>query len=110
MTTVMDKSTYKFKISPKELFEFFIERGELTIPSISKELDLSMPTTNKLISYLYDRNYIINAGKGEKNEGRPPSLYKVNNNIGFFMGVDIKKDFIHISLMDFGILKIHTKA
>lgn len=102
MTTVMDKSTYKFKISPKELFEFFIERGELTIPSISKELDLSMPTTNKLISYLYDRNYIINAGKGEKNEGRPPSLYKVNNNIGFFMGVDIKKDFIHISLMDFG--------
>ena len=98
----MDKSTCKFKISPKELLEFFIERGELTIPLISKELDLSMPTTNKLISYLYDNNYIINVGKGETGEGRPPSLYKVNNNIGFFMGVDIKKDFIYINLMDFG--------
>lgn len=101
-TVIMDKSTYKLKISPKELLEFFIERGELTVTLISKELELSMPTTNKLISYLYDRNYIINAGKGEKTEGRPPSLYKVNNKIGFFMGVDIKKDFIHISLMDFG--------
>lgn len=100
--TVMNKSTYKFKISPKELLEFFIERGGLTIPLISKELDLSMPTTNKLISYLYEKKYIINAGKGEKNEGRPPSLYTVNNELGFFMGVDIKKDFIHISIMDFG--------
>lgn len=98
----MDRSKNKFKITPKELLEFFIERGELTVPLISKEMDLSMPTTNKLISYLYENNYIINAGKGERNEGRPPSLYTVNNNIGLFMGVDIKKDYINFSIMDFG--------
>ena len=51
MKTIMDRSKYKFKITPKELLEFFIERGELTVPLISKEMDLSMPTTNKLISY-----------------------------------------------------------
>ena len=97
----MDTINNKLKISPKELLEFFIKKGELTIPQISKELDLSIPTTNKLISYLYENNYIINTGKVEKAEGRPPSLYKVNSNIGQFVGVDIKKDFVHISLMDF---------
>ena len=101
MERLMKKNSNKLKISPKELLEFFIEKRELTIPQISKELDLSMPTTNKLISYLYDNNYIVSAGKVEKTEGRPPVLYKVNNNIGLFIGVDIKKDFIHISLMDF---------
>lgn len=106
----MDKNSNKLKISPKELLEFFIEKGELTVPQISKELDLSMPTTNKLISYLYDNNYIINAGKGEKTEGRPPSLYRANNNIGLFIGVDIKKDFIHISLMDFGGKVLNNKS
>ncbi len=97
----METNTNKLKTTPKELLEFFIQKKELTIPQISKDLNLSIPTTNKLVSYLFDNNYIINAGKVEKAEGRPPVLYKVNKDVGRFVGVDIKKDFIHISLMDF---------
>ena len=46
-------------------------------------------------------NYINDYGKLETSSGRHPSLYGLNPESGYFIGVDIKKFAINIGLINF---------
>ena len=48
-----------------------------------------------------DKGYIISYGKQETNEGRPPILYGLNPESGYFIGVDIKKYTLNLAVMNF---------
>ena len=49
---------------------------------------------------MLDDGYIISYGKMETAEGRPPTLYGLNPDSGYFIGVDIKKFSINFALMN----------
>ena len=68
---------------------------------MAKELDLSVPTTTKFINEMCEDNYINDYGKLETSSGRHPSLYGLNPESGYFIGVDIKKFAINIGLINF---------
>lgn len=48
-----------------------------------------------------DEGYIITHGKMETSEGRPPTLYGLNPEAGYFIGVDIKKFGLSMGVMNF---------
>lgn len=50
---------------------------------------------------LVDEGYIINYGKQETSEGRPPNLYGLNPDSAYMVGVDIKTFCLNIGLMNF---------
>lgn len=85
----------------KRIITYYIYNGGSTIPDLSKELDLSIPTVTKFINEMCEDGYINDYGKLETSGGRHPSLYGLNPNSGYFIGVDIKKFAINIGLINF---------
>lgn len=85
----------------KRIITHYIYNGSSTITDLSKELDLSVPTVTKFITEMCEEGYINDYGKLETSGGRHPSLYGLNPESGYFIGVDIKKFAINIALINF---------
>ena len=84
----------------RKIISYYLFNNTSTLPDLAKVLNISVPTVTKLISELTEKGYIINYGKLETNEGRPPTLYGLNPDSGYFIGVDIKKFSLHFALMN----------
>lgn len=85
----------------KKIITHYIYNGSSTITDLAKELDLSVPTVTKFISEMCEEGYINDYGKLKTSGGRYPSLYGLNPESGYFIGVDIKKFAINIGLINF---------
>lgn len=85
----------------KKIITHYIYNSSSTITDLAKELDLSVPTVTKFISEMREEGYINDYGKLETSGGRYPSLYGLNPESGYFIGVDIKKFAINIGLINF---------
>lgn len=84
----------------KRIITYYMYNRSSTIPDLSKELDLSVPTITKFIMEMCEEGYIMSYGKQETNEGRPPTLYGLTTDSAYFVGVDIKKFSLNIGLMN----------
>ena len=96
----IDKGTRSASMK-KKIICYYLYNHSSTLPDLAKELGLSVPTVTKFIGEMSDDGYIINYGKQETSEGRPPTLYGLNPESGYFIGVDIKKFTLNIALMNF---------
>lgn len=85
----------------KRIITHYIYNGSSTITDLSKELDLSVPTVTKFIGEMCEDGYLNDYGKLETSGGRHPSLYGLNPESGYFIGVDIKKFAINIGVINF---------
>lgn len=85
----------------KRIITHYIYNGSSTITDLAKELDLSVPTVTKFISEMCEEGYINDYGKLETSGGRHPSIYGLNPESGYFIGIDIKKFAINIALINF---------
>lgn len=91
----------KSALMKKRIITYYIYNGSATITDLSKELDLSVPTITKFINEMSEDGYINDYGKLETQGGRHPSLYGLNPESGYFIGVDVKKFSINIGLINF---------
>ncbi len=67
------------KINKKVILEIVKEHGPISKPDISKMTKLSLPTVNKIIKDLAEKNILLELGKGEtQGGGRKPSMYEIN--------------------------------
>ncbi len=96
----IEKGT-KGALIKRNIINYYIQNGSSTINELSKELDLSIPTVNKLISKMCEDGYIDTYGKQETSGGRYPYLYGLNPFSAYFIGVDIKQFGINIGLINF---------
>ncbi len=85
----------------KNIIRFYINNGTSPIADLAKELDLSIPTTTKLITELMDDGFVLDFGKQETPGGRRPNTYGLNPDSGYFIGVDVKRFKVNISLVNF---------
>lgn len=91
----------KSAIVKKRILTHYIYNGSSTIPELSKELDLSIPTVTKFIGEMCEEGFINDHGKLETGGGRHPILYGLNPESGYFIGVDIKRFSMNIGLINF---------
>lgn len=91
----------KSALMKKRIITYYIYNGCATITDLSKKLDLSVPTITKFINEMCEDGYINDYGKLETSGGRHPSLYGLNPESGYFIGVDVKKFSINIGLINF---------
>lgn len=78
-----------------------ISDGDYSLADLSRELDTSIPTTTKLVGELVEDGLLMDMGKVGTNGGRRPSIFGLNPAAGYFVGVDIRSDFINIAVTDF---------
>lgn len=72
-----------------------------TIPELSKELGLSVPTTTKLVNEMLADGIVTDCGKSVSKTGRRPNIYGLNPNSGYFLGIDIKHNYINLGIANF---------
>ena len=85
----------------KQIINHYLSNYSSTLPDLAKELKVSVPTITKFIAEMTEKGYITSYGKQETSEGRPPILYGLNPESGYFIGVDVKKYTLNISAMNF---------
>ncbi len=91
----------KSALNKKKILAYFMNNQSSTVPDLAKALDLSIPTVTKIIGEMCEEGYVLSYGKLETGEGRPPTVYGLNREAGYFVGVDIKKFTLNIALMNF---------
>ncbi|MCM1140191.1 MAG: ROK family transcriptional regulator [Muribaculum sp.] len=85
----------------KRIITSFFHSTNLTIPELSKEINLSIPTVTKFVNEMVDEGLLIDYGKSDSKAGRKPNTFGLNPQAGFFLGIDIKKNHINLGLCNF---------
>ena len=91
----------KNKILKVLIFKFLDQTESASINELSKELNISVPKTTSLITELIEEGLISDYGKFESTGGRKANLYGFISDAGFILGVDVKKYYINIGLLNF---------
>ena len=85
----------------KGIIELCITNGDSSIADFSKELSVSVPTVTKLVGELIADGYLTDKGKVGTSGGRRPNTFGLNPEAGYFVGVDVARQHIHIAIADF---------
>ena len=93
----------------REILRLCILFGDYSISDLSKEINTSVPTVTKLISELIDDGFMLDMGKQGTSGGRRPSIYGLNKDAGYFIGVDVARHHFHIAITDFKGGLLHYK-
>lgn len=91
----------KNAILKQKILSLCINEGNYSIAELSKEINISIPTTTKLMDELMAEGFIEEKGKSDTNGGRKPSLYGLKSSVGYLVGVDIRKDNFCMAISDF---------
>ena len=91
----------KSALMKRRIISYYIHNGNSTITDLSLVLDLSIPTVTKFIDEMCVSSILSEYGKLERSGGRNPSLYGLNPESGYFIGVDIKRSSLNIGLVNF---------
>ena len=75
--------------------------GSLSIADFSRELGVSVPTITKALNDLIEDGYLQDEGKIDTKGGRRPSIFGLNPNAGYFIGIDVARQHFHIAIADF---------
>lgn len=75
--------------------------GNITIADLANDLNVSTPKITSLINELIQDNILQDNGKLNSTGGRRANSYGLVANACFFLGVDVKKYYVNIGLLDF---------
>lgn len=99
--TFLDDTTGKNALIKREILRLCIAHNNYSIADFSKELGISVPTITKLIGELIVEGFIRDEGKIGTAGGRRPSVYGLNPQAGYFVGVDVARHHFHVAICDF---------
>jgi glucokinase-like ROK family protein len=91
----------KNKSLKKNIINRLDEDGDLTIADLSRELNISTPKITSLVNELIEEGLLQDLGKIDSTGGRRASIYGLVNDACYFIGVDVKRYYINIGLLDF---------
>ncbi len=92
---------YKNRVLKRLIINYLDVTGNVTIAELTKELNISAPKITTLITELIEDGLIKDYGKEDSTGGRKASLYGLVSDSCYFIGVDIKRYYINIGLLDF---------
>ena len=99
--TFLEKKDNKNSLLKKTILYLCIEQGEHSIAALSEAIGASVPTATKLIGELIDEGFMVDMGKSGTSGGRRPSIYGLNPEAGYFIGIDIRNSHATIAVTDF---------
>lgn len=85
----------------REILRRCITHGNCSIADFSRALGVSVPTTTKIVTELIADSFLQDEGKVGTSGGRRPSVYGLNPEAGYFVGVDVARHHFHIAICDF---------
>ena len=92
---------YKNKTLKRLIISHIDLKGNTTITELSKELNTSVPKITSLVNELIEEGLLKDNGKFDSTGGRRASFYGLVAGACYFIGVDVKRFYINIGLLDF---------
>ncbi len=92
---------YKNRILKREIINYLDNGSSVTIADLTKELNISAPKITNLVAELIEDGLIKDYGKEDSTGGRRASLYGLVSDSCYFIGIDVKRYYINIGLLDF---------
>jgi predicted NBD/HSP70 family sugar kinase len=92
---------YKNKLLKRQIINYLDSADNATIADLTRELNISAPKITSLVTDLIQDGLIKDYGKVDSTGGRKASVYGLVAESCFFIGVDIKRYYINIGLIDF---------
>ena len=107
---IVDTSNESRQLAQKRKIISILNKAEqaLTIPELCKIVRLSVPTGTRLINELIEQNVIVLAGKKETGNGRRPTLYKVDKNYAYTVGVIILLKGLSLSIYNLAMEELFS--
>lgn len=99
--TFLSDTTSKNAALKRAILKLCIMHDNFSIADFSKELNISVPTTTKFITELIEEGFVQDEGKLGTSGGRRPSIYGLNPEAGYFVGVDVARHHFHIAVSNF---------
>lgn len=88
------------KANKKLLYQTIKKMGQVTMTELGRMTQLSRPTISSLVRELEDENLIEKNGYGISQGGRTPSLYSINAQAAFVIGIDLEFPPVRIVISD----------
>lgn len=92
---------FKNIIRKREIISLLDLSEESTIPEIAQSVNISIPTTTAIITELVEDGILEDCGKIDSIAGRPASHYGLVSDAAYFIGMDVRDNYINIGLLDF---------
>lgn len=97
----LNDTTSKNSLVKREILRLCIDHTNFSIADFSKNLGISVPTITKLLGELIEEGFLQDLGKLGTSGGRRPSVFGLNPEAGYFVGVDVARHHFHIAVCDF---------
>lgn len=107
MTTFLNDTNSKNAFIKRDILRHCIKKDCFSISDLSKELNISVPTITKLVGELKDDGFVKDEGKLGTSGGRRPSIYGLDPDAGYFLGIDVARHHFHIAVTNFKGELIH---
>jgi len=86
----MGKVKRKNKIRRNLILRALLDNKALSLTDLKNKTGISLPVVSSIVSNLQKQGYLVEVkDKENKKAGRPPSIYKLNGDAGYVLGVDI---------------------
>jgi predicted NBD/HSP70 family sugar kinase len=100
---------YKNKALKRLIINQLDQHGKTTITELSRELNISVPKITSLVNELIEEGLIKDNGKFDSTGGRRASIYGLVSGACFFIGVDVKRYYVNLGLLDFKKHLVNSK-
>jgi transcriptional regulator of PTS gene len=92
---------FKDQTLKKKVIAYLSTKGESTIPELADLLNISVPKTSELLIGLLEDGLVKDTERKTEGLGRKATIYSLNPESCYFLGVEIRKYKINIALMSF---------
>ncbi len=97
----LDEPSSKSALLKRQILSLYLQNDSYSIAEISNEIGTSIPTSTKLVQELIAEGFLQDLGKQGTSGGRRPSIFGLNPNAGYFVGVDVARRHFHVAITDF---------
>lgn len=82
----------------RSVIRHVINYGPISRSKISRDLSINKVTISSILEDLLSQQYVVEIGEGAstKNGGRKPKLIEFNKSLGYFINIEIGKDYVNI--------------
>lgn len=86
----------------KRIILSLCEKGEaFSLADLARELDTSIPKITRIVTEMENAGFLADLGKQESASGRRPSMFGLNPNAGYFIGVEVGQNSLALAVTDF---------
>lgn len=86
--------------SEAEILRALRRQGRISRTEISSITGWSKAKTSQEIRSLMDKGYIVEVGEGASQGGRKPQLLRINNQLGYIVGIDMGATSVDVALAE----------